>query len=373
MNFVDLYNNLMALTEQSEAFYYVDQVKNGHLYRIFNYRLASYTDFLAPSALECRGVMFEIDENGTLRRLASLPMAKFFNYRENPFTMDADLSTAVEVFDKADGSLISTYIMDGEIHVKSKTSLYSDQAVAAHRLLQSNQKFIGEVYFLELAGYTVNMEYVAPDNRIVIGYDEPKLIILNARCRRTGRYATHEYLMSAFGADNVVKRYEFKDRSAMVDFLERLPSMTGIEGVVVRLADGLEMKIKTEAYLTAHRAKDSINSDRRLFEAVLDEATDDLRSLFFEDEQALQRIAEMEEKVDQIYNHFVDTVERFYQRNKDLTRKEYAILGQQELTKMEFGSAMFLYSGRQPDYKEALRKNFKNFGIKDDAEVPVDD
>ena len=95
------------------------------------------------------------------------------------------------------------------------------------------------------------------------------------------------------------------------------------------MEDGMRFKVKTEWYLVQHRAKDSINSDRRLFEAVLEEATDDLRTLFHEDPLVIKRIEEMEVKVDDLYNHMVDTVERFYERNKNLERKEYAILGQE--------------------------------------------
>ena len=50
----------MRLTDTSEAFYFKDFPLNDAIYRIFNYRLASYTEFLAPNALECRGHMFEV-------------------------------------------------------------------------------------------------------------------------------------------------------------------------------------------------------------------------------------------------------------------------------------------------------------------------
>ena len=78
-----LYNDLMKLCDENEAFYYTDQQVDGRYYRIFLHRLASYTDFLEPNALEGRGVMFEMDNEGKDAlpiRLASLPFSKFFNY-----------------------------------------------------------------------------------------------------------------------------------------------------------------------------------------------------------------------------------------------------------------------------------------------------
>ena len=59
----NLWNDLMALCASNEAFYFVDQTKDGDKYRVFTYRLASYSDFLLPNALECRGHTFRLDAN----------------------------------------------------------------------------------------------------------------------------------------------------------------------------------------------------------------------------------------------------------------------------------------------------------------------
>ncbi len=378
-----LWDELMALVDSNEAFFYADHSYLERWWRIFNYRLASYTDFLLPSALECRGIMFEISEEGKDAdpiRIAARPMQKFFNYRENPMTMDVDLWDVEQIFDKADGSLITSYQADGQIHLKSKGALQSDQAVAATQLLRSAdyQWADDTIHAIHVSGACVNMEYVAPDNRIVIGYEEPGLIVLNVRDLITGGYWSHTKVQELFGD---LACYEYKpdfgdhldSQATKVEFLEGIPDATGIEGVVVYMRDGLWMKMKTEAYLTAHRAKDSINSPRRLFEAVLEEATDDLRSLFFDDQVALNMIEEMEVRVDHIYNHAVDSVERFYERNKGMERKDYAIAGQAELDKPLFGLAMNKYLGKEADYKAFLRKNYKSFGIKDDPEPTGDE
>ena len=44
--------------------------------------------------------------------------------------------------------------------------------------------------------------------------------------------------------------------------------------------------------------------------------------------------------------------------NKELDRKSYAIKGQEILTSSEFGLAMALYLGKEPDYVKILVKNF---------------
>jgi RNA ligase len=360
----------MALVQSSEAFYFVDQELNGEFYRIFNYRLASYTDFCQPGALECRGLMFQIEGEGydaIPLRMAAMPMEKFFNLYENPFTMDLDLTQIDMIEDKADGSLISTYMNDSsELMLKTKASLASDQAIAAMNWLSNHPEFARELRHLADYDFTVNMEWVAPDNRIVLGYPEAELRVLNIRSMDTGEYVDRTKVDPAIYPeifDRWTERFETADPVA---FVASIPDMQGIEGFVVRLKSGQRVKVKTTWYLALHHTKDNINSPRRLFEAVLEEATDDMKTLFHEDPVAIQTIEEMERFVEKTYNHMVDTVERFYERNKHLERKEYAILGQEELAgTMFFGLAMNRYIGKETDYKAFLKGKWKQLGLKD--------
>ena len=79
---LELYNQLINLCSESENFFFVDQVTPMQTpVRIFNYRLAGYSDWLKPGALECRGIMFQMDATGPVK-LLSRPMEKFFNYAE---------------------------------------------------------------------------------------------------------------------------------------------------------------------------------------------------------------------------------------------------------------------------------------------------
>jgi T4 RnlA family RNA ligase len=366
----NLYNNLIYLVDTNEAFYYGDRELDDRVYRLFNYRLASYTDFLLPGAIECRGIMFDITDPENVD-LVSMPMEKFFNLYENPSTMDLDLTTVVDVELKADGSLISTYLHNGELRLKTKGSIESDQCIAAMKYLERDEHADFKVALGALAelGYTINMEWCAPDNRIVLGYMEPVLTVLNVRRNWDGEY-TDIFKPSAMGNETwnpireaYIEKIEVADP---VHFAQSIPDMEGVEGYVIRLASGQRVKVKTLWYLVQHRAKDSINSPRRLFETVLAEATDDLRSLFHDDPLVIQRIEEMELFVEGKYNHLVDTVERFYERNKHMERKDYAILGQKELEKMHFGLAMSKYTGKPVNYKEFMAKKWKEFGLKDE-------
>ena len=382
-----LYDELLHLTATNEAFYFRDNIKDDVTYRIFTYRLASYTDFLLPSALECRGIMFEV-ANDLPVRLASRPMAKFFNYKENPLTMDIDFHGFQQIMYKMDGSLISTFQHKGEVFFKSKTALYSEHAIAATAYAMSvapsvcadaDTSLYDEFKVLERAGYTINCEFTSPDYpfRIVVGYQETKLTVLNVRNRESGKYLTlpevHCILNYYYGncnyrciTDHWIETIHVED--ADIDtFVEAINGMVNIEGFVIQLDDGQLVKIKTDWYRALHHVKDSINCMRRLFEAVLEETTDDLRSMLYDDPISLNRINEMEVKVVHIYNSIVNNVERFYESHIHMDRKEYAIAGQKELTHMEFGLAMNKYVGKPVDYKATIKKNYKAFGIEDNV------
>lgn len=297
-----------------------------------------------------------------------------------PFIGPHNLNDVVEVNIKADGSLISTFWHVGQnfengMRLKTKGSLFSDQAVAAMAFLdrEENRKFRDELATWTANGFTVNLEWCAPDNRVVIGYLEPALTVLNIRDNQCGTYYNVWTDLDAKMFPEMTARWiQRVDVADPVAFAEGIKDMTGVEGYVLKFKNGLWVKAKTLWYLTQHRAKDSINSDRRLFETVLSEATDDLRSLFFDDPLVIQRIGDMEKFVEHHYNHLVDTVERFYERNKDLERKEYAILGQKELNSMYFGLAMNRYTGKTVDYKAFMMRKYKEFGVKDDPSSPGD-
>lgn len=361
-----LYNELLELVWSNEAFFFKDQVLDDITYRVFAYRLASYSDFLLPSALECRGIMFEVKDGNPIR-LAAMPMEKFFNISENPMTMDLDFNNIKQVMLKMDGSLMSTYIHKGELRIKSKTSLSSDHAINAMRWLDlpEQAEFKTELYRICCLGFTVNLEYTSPEPnmRIVIGYQEPRLTVLNIRSIFTGNYLQKEDLdFYEETRNHWVDNIEVENGT---EFIESIANMTGIEGYVIQLNSGQHVKKKTTWYSVLHHTKESINNPRRLYECVLEEAIDDLRVMFADDAYSMKAIADMEIFVNGIYNHLVKRTETFYEENKDLDRKDFAIKGQQELDKKEFAIVMLIYTGKEFSYKELLKKWYDDFGLSD--------
>jgi T4 RnlA family RNA ligase len=139
-------------------------------YQVFLYRWASYSRWtLDEFAVESRGITFQMEDNQP-ERLVSWPFEKFFNLHENPMTTNVDLSNPKEILLKEDGSLISTVDTHKGLWLKSKGSFHSPQAQQALQLLQTEnyQDLHCWVKKLVKLGFTVNMEYTAPQNWIVV-------------------------------------------------------------------------------------------------------------------------------------------------------------------------------------------------------------
>ncbi len=369
-----LYSDLMVLCKPEDSpFYYVDHKLGANLYRVFTYRLGQYSDFVKPNARECRGHMFQIREDGSLVRLAALPMQKFFNLGENPFTMDLDFSQGAElIMTKEDGSLISSYIdHPASLRLKSKTALESEQATAAMAYLATNKALHHFVEVLTGNEFTVNMEFTSPQYRIVVPHQHDSLTVLNVRSLKTGEYMAYSAvrsLMENYGCvGHLVTDYTATVKD-LKEFVESVPSMndSGLEGFVVRLRGGETFKIKTEAYCALHRLKDSLNSPKRLFEVVVNEASDDAKAQFKDDPYLVSQIEEMERVVAGIWVKLKHNVVEFHNANRALDRKSYAIKGQTELYRLYFGLVMTLYLDKEPDYKSWMLKHYKELGIKDE-------
>lgn len=344
LNEQKLYAELDALETSSDAFYSVYQNgPDGSMYRIFLYRLARYTDFLLPSALESRGTTFRFTGTDTEQAdhwtLVCLPPEKFFNMGENPLTIGLDYNKVEYSMVKEDGSLISTYLnWYGDLALKTKGSLNSDQAVAAMTWLDRPENHVFKQALLEATqrGVTVNMEWTSPLNRIVVPYTEDRLIVLNARRNADGKYVERTDLLSFFGETAVVELLDVP--------VHEVAALEKGEGIVVFFGNSATprfVKVKADAYLTLHRLKDGVHHPRPLFDAVMQETADDLKAAFATDPITQTMIKLMEDLVIPAFQEFQSTVDSFYNENKHLSKKDYAIKLNAAKPGWRFGGGIF--------------------------------
>lgn len=155
---------------------------------------------------ECRGIIF--DENG---HIMSRPFHKFFNLGEKEETLPQhiDITRNHVVMDKMDGSMIRPLIINDTLRLATKMGV-TDIAVAAEQLLTSG--LIGHLYEQVKMGFTPLFEYVAPTNKIVINYDEPKLVYLGTRDVFSGAYSLDKFTSMIFPA--------VKSHGSMTNFLK---------------------------------------------------------------------------------------------------------------------------------------------------------
>ena len=60
-------NKAMKIVENNNAFYYKDEEHKGRKFRIFNYRLATYSDFNNDiDSLELRGLTFDLETENVI-------------------------------------------------------------------------------------------------------------------------------------------------------------------------------------------------------------------------------------------------------------------------------------------------------------------
>ena len=360
------YDLLIQLTETDSEFFYAEQILDNKVYHIFNYRLASYESFMNPKvadsyiALSARGIMFDVTDKENIK-ISSRPMNKFFNIEQGE--VDRSNMKLVGYMDKLDGSLISTYLHNGELKLKTKGSIKSEQAVAAMEWLDlpENSEMKNFLKFhTEKNNLTVNMEWTSPDNQIVLFYPESSLRILNMVNNKNGKILIAENIdkENLVNKDIFVKSHKIPNMS-LDDIIENIRNEQGNEGYILEFFDSEYnthlVKVKNIWYVNLHQIKSNLNTTSKIIETIIDETSDDVRVLFAEDKHFLDNITRLENVVSPRISRIEADVEKFYSDNKELSRKDYAIKAQAELQPY-MSLAMNLYIGKETNYKEFFKK-----------------
>lgn len=355
-----LFQKLVELKENHHpVFDYKDYIVDCVKYRIFNYNLANYRSFLEDAAIECRGITFEIDDNNNYVKLASLPMQKFFNYNENPFTEGLENEIVDIAMFKEDGSLMSTYLNNGVVQLKSKGAFFSDQAIAANKVLSENDELRAALQTYEEKGFTVNLEYTAPSNQIVLSYQVDKLTILNVRNRTNGDYLPFEEIEAPF--DTIVKSHTQYKGMTLKEFSEIVYSLEDIEGFVVRTKSGHWIKFKTHWYCERHNSISvyspfSRKGRREIINSVFEERTDDTKQLLIDNPFILKVINMVEVFVSEYIEEIDKDITSFLKENKDLTSEEYYLKAQKVFKddSIKFSCSLRLKNNSLGSIKEQL-------------------
>lgn len=359
----------LNIVKNTEAFYMTETNVLGFNVKMFDYRLASYSDFADNDAFELRGLCFVEDNDGVWHR--NILMNKFFNYAQTIGWLEEDLYSKkiVRVQDKLDGSVISfVKFPNGVTLAKSKMSFTSDQAKMAQEVY--NKDLVDYKGVSKLVEYCYNnglvsiWELVSPDNQIVLEYTETELVLLQIRVAETGRYLTTNEIKDLVERMNLKIRLadEFSDEFKDIDYLLKIKaeSKESIEGFVVTYEDGQMAKIKTDHYLRQHHmiGPDAFR-ENLLVETILEGSIDDVIAALTASPKK-DAVIELDRLVVQNFNHLVVEYKRlrgeyFNKYNED--RKEFAL--KYSRTHELFGCVMKTLNTSFRDIEETAEKAVK--------------
>ena len=254
-------------------------VINGFDYAMFNYRLASYKDFIDVDdrRLEMRGLTF-IKNGDTWDRHAGLH--KFFNVSENEST-DIELikdKRVMYISEKLDGSVIMPILLpNGEIVMKSKMSFESDQAKLAQTVVDNHNGVRSAIKACLEDNFMPIMELISPYNQIVLSYDKTELRFIQVRDAE-GNYVDVPGKTGRYGV-SIAEQLSTYD-CTIESIIEHFKDKTEVEGVVIQFSDGQFVKVKTEWYCEMHHLVGyDATRENELIRTILEDRIDDALSM----------------------------------------------------------------------------------------------
>ena len=262
---------------------------------IFNYRFVDLNDFINNDALEYRGLTFVFNEDGTLYN-RFLKLRKFFNLNENDSTQHINLlnKKIKSIHNKEDGSLI-TFIKlpDETVLATTKMTFENDQSKVAQFRYENNVENIKPLIDYCLNNGIISIfELTGPLNRLVLKYNETKLILLRLRCNKTGELLDFNVL-----PDNLINNIPIatnENYNSLDEMISLSETIEDKEGWVIVLENGLMLKIKTKWYFNLHRLlSDDIHRENTIIEIILDEKLDDIYSKLDEKDSEIKENIEL--------------------------------------------------------------------------------
>lgn len=280
--YLPTYEECVEICENNDkvVFYETKHIIDGYEVSVFNYRLASYTDFVQPikgkniNAKELRGLTFVKNKDGSIYR-RFLMLQKFWNLDQVPETLYNTVKDKKirAITNKEDGSLISFIeLPNKEIIAKTKMGFTNEQADAANEIFNENKNIKRFVEDCMKKDYVALFEYVSFKNKIVLDYPNTELILLRVRNNKNGEYID---LTSLDKFDiSVAPTEELRTLDELIELAETL---TDKEGYVIEFTDGQLIKLKTRWYFLRHQLlTDKVNREDNIIEFILDETLDDV-------------------------------------------------------------------------------------------------
>lgn len=281
-------------------------------YVVFNYLLSHSDSFDDPIRRELRGLIFNRSGDVLSRRFH-----KFFNMGEKEETLESniDWNKPHVVLEKLDGSMITPLIINGKVYWATKMGI-TEVSKQCEEYIKDKTNYYDFAIDCYKQKITPIFEFIAPDNRIVISYEEPKLILLAIRNNLSGYYYGSNIL------ELLSRSYEIPLVKTYSGDISSIRDKVGIEGVVIRFNDGHMVKVKTDWYVAIHKAKEDILFEKNIIKLILEEKLDDIYPNLLDSDKV--RIDSYKETLIDNIDEYVNNIKSFFETNK-YTRKEFAL------------------------------------------------
>jgi len=309
-----------------------------------------------PLVQHCRGIIFDATDD---YKIVALPFSKFFNYGEGGIHYPSHGSTIHRIFDKEDGSLGICFHWHDKWHLTTRGSLNSDIGVVGQKIF--DELVVSEKAVL-LPKNTYLFEIIDPICRIVVKYDESKLIILGQRNRQTGE---------CFYGGNAIPPWPYyshnRQFNSQEDMLKWLNATKGteFEGFVVHFSDGSIFKFKSEDYMRLHRIIAQFTF-KRVLEAVQKGEQVEIRKAL--PEELIPEFDNWWNMIDDKVDEILSIVHKVVSNAPKETRKEFALYLQQYYKGSDIMKYAFKYLDLNMD-AEKLDKHILQSLTKDDFVV----
>ena len=281
-------------------------VKRDGEYILLKYSMIG-SDMGQPLVKECRGIILRYGTWDVVCR----PFDKFFNVQESR-AAEIDWSTAL-VSEKMDGSHIKVW------HDKNIWNVSTNGTIFAVNAEIVSMNPVGKTFyslFMDASKKqrldwraldkecTYLFELCSPFNKIVVHYPDVKILHLATRVTANGEYVEHDV-----GIEKP-RVFPVSSEAECLAAAEHLPFNE--EGYVVRDAQGNMIKIKSPAYVAAHRlVNNGVVTPKRIIGIVALNEQDEFLSYFPEYTDAFGEIIEkfevMKADAEEIVDFLKDT------------------------------------------------------------------
>lgn len=276
-----------------------------------------------PIVIECRSLILFTDDF----QLVSIKFPRFFNYGEAPeYYKDFDWENAV-VMEKADGSLVGVYCLNGNWHISTRGMAFAEgsnqlgdgtfqQDVIEAFGLNTYDEFNNRFHAAYDESCTYVFEYCSPKNRIVTKYEKPVMVLTCVTSRDDISDILYMWelpyvveLMKESGLN--VRLPVIYDLDEPDKLIAKANSLDGLqEGFVVwDQKTNKRCKIKSQTYITAHtlRGNDTVPTRKNLLKLVLTGDVDEFVAYFPEWKETIDSVqSEVDSFKDTLYSTYLE-------------------------------------------------------------------